>query len=108
MRQDCTVQHLQTELSARIYEAHARCALENGDVGEYNQCQGQLQQHYASGIPGSKAEFLAYRILYQAVHAGKGGRVALLTCLQAVQPEVSLHSLHIIQDLVEEFGSIII
>jgi SAC3 family protein LENG8/THP3 len=40
MRQDCTVQHLRNELTARIYEAHARAALEYGDVAEYNQVSG--------------------------------------------------------------------
>ena len=90
MRQDCTVQHLKNELSVSIYEAHARSALEYGDIGEYNQCQGQLAQHYAAGVSGCREEFLAYRILYQAVHAGKDNRVALLTCLQSVSSEVNV------------------
>ena len=88
MRQDCTVQHMRNQLSAKVYETHARCALENGDIGEFNQCQGRLQEHYTAGIEGSRAEFLAYRILYQAVHASKGQKIALLSCLQSITPEV--------------------
>ncbi|KFM23093.1 THP3-like protein C2A9.11c [Auxenochlorella protothecoides] len=42
LRQDCTVQHLRNGLARQVYEAHARAALEYGDVAEYNQCQGQL------------------------------------------------------------------
>jgi SAC3 family protein LENG8/THP3 len=40
MRQDCTVQHLRSELTGRIYEAHARAALEYGDFAGYNQVLG--------------------------------------------------------------------
>lgn len=40
MRQDCTVQHVRSHLTARIYEAHARAALEYGDFAGYNQVSG--------------------------------------------------------------------
>jgi len=92
MRQDCTVQHLQNEASAAIYEAHARCALEHGDMAEFNQCQAQLLQHYKAGIVGCRPEFTAYRVIHQSVHAGKGDQAALLTCLQSISPEVSSFS----------------
>lgn len=91
MRQDCTVQHLCNELSASIYEAHARCALEHGDAAEYNQCQAQLIQHYQTGISGAHEEFAAYRLLNQAVHAGRGNHAGVLSCLQSLTIEDAAH-----------------
>ena len=89
LRQDCTVQHLRSPLAAAVYESHARAALEYGDTAEYNQCQAQLDGLYADGVSGCKAEFTAYRILYQTAHARAGNSVALLNTLRAVPPEVS-------------------
>jgi len=64
LRQDLTVQQIKNAFTAQAYELHARLCLENGDIGEYNQCQSQLLTLYSMKIPGSKMEFISYRILY--------------------------------------------
>ncbi|KAK4499417.1 hypothetical protein PRZ48_009931 [Zasmidium cellare] len=70
LRQDLTVQRIKSPFTIRVYETHARIALQMKDLGEYNQCQTQLRALYKlrlgeGGSSGGKEdEFLAYRILY--------------------------------------------
>ena len=90
LRQDCVVQALQGPLALAVYEAHARAALEYGDVAEYNQCQGQMAALLAEGVKSEgncEAEFLACRVLYQSVHARHGEQLALLNTLRKVGPK---------------------
>ena len=70
-------------MQVNIYEAHARAALDYGDNAEYNQCQTQLDFLYRdSNLPGCRAEFAAYRILYQTAHAKQGQNAGLLNTLR--------------------------
>ncbi|XP_042461260.1 SAC3 family protein A-like isoform X2 [Zingiber officinale] len=69
IRQDLTVQRIQNTLTVKVYETHARLALEAGDLPEYNQCQSQLKRLYAEGIKGCYMEFSAYNLLSIILHS---------------------------------------
>ena len=66
IRQDMRVQMIENKFTMKVYQTHARLALENGDLGEFNQCQSRLFILYSN--PSLKktcyAEFVGYLILY--------------------------------------------
>lgn len=104
MRQDLVVQHIVSPLTVEVYEAHARIALEEGDLNEFNQCQTQLGSLYhdprvladdngdestatdeasnkSARVVGHPAEFAAYRILYYCYSRATSDLVSFLADL---------------------------
>lgn len=98
---------MKNAFTVKVYESHARIALQSGDINEFNQCQTQLHELYEEAIPGEAIEFLAYRILYciyvglQAKKAdsntGTLGMYNVLCLLspQLRQDKVVAHALHV-------------
>ncbi|CAB4254979.1 similar to Saccharomyces cerevisiae YPR045C THP3 Protein that forms a complex with Csn12p that is recruited to transcribed genes and may have a role in transcription elongation [Maudiozyma barnettii] len=68
IRQDLRVQMIENKFTVLVYETHARLALENGDLGEYNQCQSRLlilyEDNSLKNANNNFAEFISYLILY--------------------------------------------
>jgi len=97
LRQDLTVQHIKNAFTVKVYEIHARIALETGDLGEYNQCQTQLKALYSQNLGGNPAEFTAYRILYFVYTCNKtdmNDLLAELTSADKIQPWIK-HALDV-------------
>ena len=83
IRQDLTVQHLRGRLAVAVYEAHARVALAADDVGEYSQCQAQLEHLYATQPSAHHAEFAAYRLLHTVLVPSPATQRDLVTAVLA-------------------------
>lgn len=97
MRQDLTVQRIKNDFTVRVYENHARIAMEKGDLGEYNQCQTQLMALYKLGLKGNPNEFKAYRILYFIHTANRlalNDALADLTTAEKSEPSIK-HALEV-------------
>ncbi|CAO2826183.1 unnamed protein product [Amaranthus hypochondriacus] len=89
IRQDLTVQRIRNELTVKVYETHARLALEFGDFPEFNQCQSQLKSLYAEGIAGCYMEFSAYNLLSVSLHSNN--RRDLLSLMSRLSDEAKTH-----------------
>ena len=75
LRQDLQVQRIFNAFAVKVYESHAKLALEMDDINEYNQSQTQLKELY-NNIQGhedkpenkgglrNRNEFIAYRLIY--------------------------------------------
>jgi len=104
IRQDLTVQRIFNAFSVDVYETHAKIALQENDLNEYNQSQTQLKElyflltHQASvqenclTVPGleNHNEFIAYRIIYYIFLTGNqkydGGSSDLLKIMISLTP----------------------
>ncbi|KAI5963807.1 uncharacterized protein KGF55_002687 [Candida pseudojiufengensis] len=75
IRQDLTVQHLKNEFTIKVYETNAKISIQNGDLGEFNQCQTQLRHLYhmerssksLNEFIGSEVELLCYKVIYMMI-----------------------------------------
>lgn len=77
IRQDYTVQAITDRDVVDVYKTHARLAIENGDLGEFNTCVAQLQRLFDKvDCPREEHdEFAAYRILYSVITSAKAWQV---------------------------------
>jgi hypothetical protein len=64
-----TIQHIKNNFTIKVYETHARIALESYDMDQFNQCQTQVAILYRDGLIGNEVEFVAYRIIYVSLQA---------------------------------------
>ncbi|KAI5963367.1 hypothetical protein KGF57_001312 [Candida theae] len=77
IRQDLTVQHIKNDFAISVYEQNARVSLKHNDLGEFNQCLGQLKflynykRHTSYGWQTrfvlSEVEMLCYKLIYMMI-----------------------------------------
>ncbi|GAV56201.1 hypothetical protein ZYGR_0BA01070 [Zygosaccharomyces rouxii] len=95
MRQDLRVQILENQFTVKVYQSHARIALENGDIGEFNQCQSRLITLFE--LPNIKhsclEEFTSYRVLYYILTEDHGAITSLRLKLMTENFSVLKHPL---------------
>ncbi|KAH8582287.1 SAC3 GANP domain [Cryptosporidium sp. chipmunk genotype I] len=82
IRQDLTVQGIKNLFTIQVYELNARVALENHDLGQFNQCQARLKELYSLGIVefegSNREEFLCYYIIYVTLQNMKADLIRVL------------------------------
>lgn len=100
VRQDCTVQRIKDAFAVDVYETHARIALSEGDLNEFNQCQTQLKELYFllqndAVATKNRVEFLSYRLIYYVFLTGnakyQGGSSDLFALLYSLTPSEKVH-----------------
>lgn len=64
LRQDLTVQGIKSAFTVKVYESHAKISILHGDLGQFNQCQGQLMELYNLFPSEFVKDFRSYRLLY--------------------------------------------
>ncbi|CAH6722083.1 hypothetical protein CLIB1444_08S01508 [[Candida] jaroonii] len=70
IRQDMTVQHIKNDFAMYVYETNSRIAIENNDLGEFNQCVTQLEYFFDekkkrnNHLNRTELEFICYRLIY--------------------------------------------
>ncbi|CCG20952.1 hypothetical protein CORT_0A05650 [Candida orthopsilosis Co 90-125] len=77
IRQDLTVQHIKNDFAIAVYEQNARLSLKHDDLGEFNQCLGQLKFLYnykrqsspewSKRFISSEVEMICYKIVYMMI-----------------------------------------
>lgn len=77
IRQDLTVQHIKNDFAITVYEQNARLSLKHDDLGEFNQCLGQLKFLYNYKRQSSpewlkrfislEVEMICYKIVYMMI-----------------------------------------
>ncbi|OII73387.1 SAC3 GANP domain-containing protein [Cryptosporidium ubiquitum] len=82
IRQDLTVQGIKNLFTIQVYELNARVALENHDLGQFNQCQARLKELYSLGLVkfegSNREEFLCYYIIYVTLQNMKADLIRVL------------------------------
>jgi len=97
IRQDLTIQHIKDHFTAKVYESHARIALREADLKEFNQCITQLQDLYNEvGSTVNKEEFAGYNVLYLVyTHVKYGQSKGELSNLLVTMPKDILSSTNV-------------
>ncbi|KAH8738836.1 SAC3/GANP domain protein [Cryptosporidium ryanae] len=87
IRQDLTVQGIRNNFTIQVYEMNGRIALENHDLGQFNQCQARLKELYSLNLVefdhSNREEFLCYYIIYVTLQNMK---TDIIKILDEVQP----------------------
>jgi len=83
IRQDLLVQAIENDLTEAACLTHARVALENSDVGEFNQCLTRLVELASARRRPLSPELSGYRLLYAAY---SGSALAVASLLADMSP----------------------